>query len=427
MRHGRVITLLLVMALMTWGLRLEAGYLGSTHCDKDIGGIVLPQGFCATVFADHLGIARHIAVDAAGDVYVALEKKAEGGGIVALRDSEGTGHADQIKYFGDYGGTGMALHGGYLYFATPTEVLRYPLKSGELLPSGAPQSVVSGFPEQNQHAAKTLAIDDGAHLYVNVGAPSNACQFDDRAAGSPGKMPCDLLEHHGGIWRFDADKTGQRFPADGLHYATGIRNAVAITWDKTGGVYALQMGRDQLSDNWHKLYTDEQSAELPAEEFLQVEQGGDYGWPYCYYDLFQKNLVLAPEYGGDGKKIGDCGKYGRPIAAFPGHWSPESVLFYSGDRFPAPYRRGAFIAFHGSWNRAPLPQAGAKVVFLPFKDGKPAGDYQIFADGFAGSDTLVSPGDANFRSMGIAEGPDGALYIGDTQQGRIWRVVYTSP
>ena len=426
MKHGRVITLFLVMALMTWGLRLEADYLGSTHCDKDIGGIVLPQGFCATVFADHLGVARHMAVDASGDVYVALEQKTEGGGIVVLRDSQGTGHADQIKYFGDHGGTGMALHGGYLYFATPTEVLRYPLKPGELLPSGPPQTVVSGFPDQNQHAAKTLAIDDTGHLYVNVGAPSNACQQDDRAAGSPGIRPCPLLERHGGIWRFDADKTGQRFPADGLRYATGIRNAVAVTWDKTGGLYALQMGRDQLSDNWHKLYTDEQSSELPAEEFLHVQQGDNYGWPYCYYDQLQKSLVQAPEYGGDGKSAGECAKYGQPITAFPGHWSPESVLFYSGDRFPAQYRGGAFIAFHGSWNRSPS-QAGAKVVFVPFKDGKPSGDYQVFADGFAGADKLASPGDANFRSMGLAEGADGALYIGDTQQGRIWRVIFTGP
>ena len=427
MKHGRVISLFLVMALMTWGLRLEAGYLGSTHCDKDIGGIVLPQGFCATVFADHLGVARHMAVDASGDVYVALEQKTEAGGIVALRDSQGSGHADQRKYFGDYGGTGMALHGAYLYFATPTAVLRYPVKPGELLPSGPPQTVVSGFPDQNEHAAKTIAIDYAGHLYVNVGAPSNACQQDDRAAGSPGIRPCPLLERHGGIWRFDADKVNQKFPRDGLRYATGIRNAVAVTWDETGGFYALQMGRDQLSDNWHKLYTDEQSAELPAEEFLQVGQGQDFGWPYCYYDQFQKSLVLAPEYGGNGKQIGECGKYAQPIMAFPGHWAPETVLFYHGERFPSPYRGGAFITFHGSWNRAPLPQAGYRVVFVPFKDGRPSGDYQTFADGFAGSDKLISPGDANFRPMGLAEGPDGALYIGDTQQGRIWRVVYTGP
>lgn len=424
MRHRRTVTLFLITVITTVGFRLDAAF-DSPACDKDIGGITLPADFCATVFADNIGVARHIAVDAAGDVYVALQDKVNGGSIAALKDTIGRGHAGQIKFFGDTPGSGIGLHGGYLYFATNTSVIRYPLKAGELLPSGPAQMVVSGFPDQDEHAAKSIALDTDGHLYVNVGAPSNSCQQDDRGAGSPGIRPCALLERHGGIWRFDADKTGQRFPADGVRYATGIRNAVAVTWNESAKTfYALQMGRDQLSDNWHRLYTDAENAELPAEEFLRVEQGDDFGWPYCYYDQFQKQLVQAPEYGGDGKKTGDCGKYGQPIVAFPGHWAPEAVLFYSGTGFPAQYQGGAFISFHGSWNRAPLPQAGYKVVFQPFKDGRPYGPYQVFADGFAGSDNLASPGDARYRPMGLAEGPDGALYIGDTQHGRIWRVIY---
>ncbi|MFI4921752.1 MAG: PQQ-dependent sugar dehydrogenase [Gammaproteobacteria bacterium] len=425
MRHQRAVILFLLTALSTAGLRLDAAPT-SPACDKDIGGITLPAGFCATVFADKLGVARHIAVDASGDVYVALEQTVDGKGIVALRDRGGTGHADVLQRFGDFAGSGLGIHGDYLYFATPTTVLRYRLTAGRLLPQSNAETVVSGFPTQDEHAAKSIALDTSGHLYVNVGAPSNACQDDDRSPGSPGKRPCLLLQEHGGIWRFDADKTGQRFPADGLHYATGIRNAVAVTWnDPAKAFYALQMGRDELGDNWPKLYNDTQNAELPAEEFLRVEQGDDFGWPYCYYDQFQQKLVQAPEYGGDGKQVGDCSKYGQSIAAFPGHWAPEAVLFYSGSGFPAQYQGGAFITFHGSWNRAPLPQAGYKVVFLPFKDGKPSGPYQVFADGFAGSAGLVSPSDARYRPMGIAEGPDGALYIGDTQQGRIWRVVYS--
>lgn len=403
-----------------------AGAAQAAPCDGDIGGVSLPAGFCATVFADGLGTARHLAVGADGTVYVALQARAHGGGIVALRDTHGDGHADQSQYFGDSGGSGIALHAGYLYFATETEVLRYRLKAGELAPAAPPESVVRGFPSQDEHAAKSIAIDADGHLYVNVGAPSNACQQADRAAGSSGIRPCPLLEHHGGIWRFDADKTGQVFGKDGARYATGIRNAVAVTWNgaqKT--LYALQMGRDQLSDNWPKLYTDAQNAELPAEEFFAVHADDDFGWPYCYYDQLQKKKVLAPEYGGDGKASGDCGKFGQPLMAFPGHWAPESVLFYTGTAFPAHYRDGAFVSFHGSWNRAPLPQAGYKVVFVPFVNGKPSGDYEAFADGFAGSSPLYAPDDARFRPMGLAEGPDGALYIGDTQHGRIWRVTYT--
>ena len=364
MRHRRAVILFLLTALSTAGLRLDAAF-GTADCDRDIGGITLPAGFCATVFADDLGVARHIAVDATGQVYVALQEKTEGGGIAALKDTDGHGHADVIKFFGDSAGSGIGLYGGYLYFATDTSVMRYPLKAGALLPSGPAQTVVSGFPEQNEHAAKSIALDPAGYLYVNVGAPSNACQQDDRGAGSPGIRPCLLLERHGGIWRFDANKTGQLFPKDGLHYATGIRNAVAVTWnDQLKAFYALQMGRDQLSDNWGKLYTDEQNAELPAEEFLRVVQGSDFGWPYCYYDQFQQKRVQAPEYGGDGKKIGDCAKYGQPIVAFPGHWAPEAVLFYSGSAFPSRYQGGAFITFHVG-NRAPLPggvQGGVRAL-----------------------------------------------------------------
>jgi len=393
-------------------------------CDPDVGGITLPAGFCATVFADNLGVARNIAVAADGTVYVALQKSSHGGGIAVLRDSKGSGHADQIHYVGEAGGSGIGLHGGYLYFATPTSVLRYALGTGGM--PGAAETVVDGFPEQDEHAAKSIAISDKGELYVNVGAPSNACQESDRTPGSPGMRPCPLLMEHGGIWRFAADKIGQKFPADGVRYATGIRNAVAVAWSGTpAGLYALQMGRDQLSDNWPKLFNDAQNAELPAEEFFAVQEGGDYGWPYCYYDQLQQKKVLAPEYGGDGKQSGDCGKYAQPIAAYPGHWAPESVLFYNGAMFPAEYRGGAFISFHGSWNRSPLPQAGYKVIFQPFRDGKPSGLYEAFADGFAGSAKLMSPDEARFRPMGLALGPDGALYIGDTQQGRIWKVVYT--
>ncbi|HSC46479.1 MAG TPA: PQQ-dependent sugar dehydrogenase, partial [Gammaproteobacteria bacterium] len=372
-----------IIALLLTTILALPGQAGAAGCDADVGGINLPPGFCATVFADKLGKARHLVVGADGTVYVALEERAHGGGIVALRDADGDGHADQLKYFGDSGGTGIALYAGYLYFATDTEVLRYRLAPGQLAPSAPPESVVRGFPDQNQHAAKSIAIDADGSLYVNVGAPSNACQQADRAAGSPGLRPCPLLARHGGIWRFDAGRPGQVFGKDGMRYASGIRNAVAIAWEPSQKLlYALQMGRDQLADDWPKLYSDAQSAELPAEEMFVVHAGDDFGWPYCYYDQLQHKKVRAPEYGGDGRQSGDCGIYAQPLVAFPGHWAPESVLFYAGEGFPARYRGGAFIAFHGSWNRAPLPQAGYKVAFLPFKDGRPAGDYEVFADGF---------------------------------------------
>ena len=115
-----------------------------------------------------------------------------------------------------------------------------------------------------------------------------------------------------------------------------------------------QHGRDQLHANWPDLYKPEQEATLPAEELLLLKQGGDYGWPECYYDAVQQKLVLAPEYGGDGgKKVGVCANKIAPVAAFPAHWAPNGMVLYDQKQFPARYRNGVFIAFHGSWDRAP--------------------------------------------------------------------------
>jgi len=203
------------------------------------------------------------------------------------------------------------------------------------------------------------------------------------------------------------------------------RNAVGIAFDPSGQLYSTQHGRDQLSENWPALFTAQQGADLPAEELLKIQRGGDYGWPTCYFDSTQKKLVLAPEYGGDGgKAVGDCDKKIAPVAYFPAHWAPDALVFYNGPQFPSRYKGGAFIAFHGSWNRAPMPQDGYNVTFQPFSGGKPSGEFEIFATGFAGKDPLMNPGDAAARADGVAQAPDGSLYIADSQKGKIWRVLY---
>jgi mono/diheme cytochrome c family protein len=109
---------------------------------------------------------------------------------------------------------------------------------------------------------------------------------------------------------------------------------------------------------------------------------------------------------------------------FPGHWAPNDLVFNNGDQFPERYKNGAFIALQGSTNRAPYPQTGYFVGFVPFQNGKSTGQWEVFADGFAGVDPIVNVNDAIFRPMGIAVGPDGSLYISDSVKGRIWKVSY---
>ncbi|MBI4546146.1 MAG: PQQ-dependent sugar dehydrogenase [Gemmatimonadetes bacterium] len=403
------------------------------RCDGDNGGITLPAGFCAVVVADTVGRARHLVVAANGDVFVALANRRDQqgvtltGGVLALRDTTGDGRADVRVRFGPDGGTGIALVGQHLYFATDDAVLRYALPPDSLQPVGLPDTVVAGLPVGG-HRAKSIALDGRGSLYVNIGSRTNACQVEDRQPASPGIDPCPELEVRAGIWRFEASRKGQT-PADGERFSTGLRNVVALALHAPSGtLYGAQHGRDQLFQNWPAFFTAEASAEKPSEEFVRLEKGDDFGWPYCYHDAEAARKLLAPEYGGDGRKVGRCAQKKLPLLAFPGHWAPNGLVFYTraGSRapalFPAAYRGGAFIAFHGSWNRAPLPQQGYKVVFLPFRDGLPTGAYETFADGFAGGQ-IMAPGQARHRPTGLAVGADGSLYVTDDAGGRIWRVL----
>ena len=388
-------------------------------CDANNGGITLPQGFCALVVADSLGTARHIVVAPNGDLFVALRNTRDvKGGIVALRDTNRDGRMDVRERFGDNGGTGLALRGTDLFFGTDDAILRYSIPRNTLRPTGAPDTVVGQLATGRSHSAKTIALR-GNDLFVNIGSPSNSCQTADRQPQSPGQDPCPELATRAGIWRFDANRLRQT-QTDGERWATGIRNAVAVTVDGST-LWAAQHGRDQLVQNWSVHFDTTESAELPAEELFRVERGDDFGWPYCFYDGQAKRKVLAPEYGGDGQQTGRCANVKGPVAALPAHWAPNGLLFYRGTHFPARYRGGAFIAFHGSWNRAPRPQQGYNVVFIPFTNGA-AGPHEIFANGFAGDS--VQPAGARHRPVGLAMGPDGSLYISDDRGGRIWRVVW---
>jgi glucose/arabinose dehydrogenase len=404
---------------------LDSGQSSNLTPDSDNGGLELATGFRGISVIGETGGARHIAVNTNGDIFVKLSELKNGNGILMLKDPDNDGRTDSQVGFGNYTGTGIAIKDGYLYASSDDAIYRYKFNSNnEIENAASPETIVSGLTKGDQHASKSITLDKNQNIYVNIGAPSNSCQAQDRVPGSLGQDPCPILTNAGGIWQFRTDQLNQT-QAQGTRYATGLRNVVGLDWNNDENeLYVMQHGRDQLSFLFPQLFTDSMSAELPAEEFLRVNQGDDFGWPYCYYDQMQNKKVLAPEYGGDGTITGRCDGIEAPLVAFPGHWAPNSLLFYTGDQFPARYKNGAFIAFHGSWNRAPLRQGGYFVVFVPMSNGMPSGNWEMFAEGFPGVDVITEPDQAQYRPMGLAQGPDGSIYISDSEKGKIWRIIY---
>ncbi len=407
----------------------------SQACPNDDSGLTLPAGFCATVFADDIGHARHMVVGPSGVVYVNTwsgqyygnTATRAGGFLVAMQDKTGAGKADVTERFGETvqsggaGGTGIGMYKGSIYAEINDRIVRYSLPAGSVVPRDPPDTIVSGLPLGGDHPMHPFIINAEGSMYVDVASATNACQLQNRQPKSPGANPCTELVTRGGIWRYDANKTNQTFsPAE--RFATGIRNAEGFAIDSAGRVFVTQHGRDQLHANWPDLYKPEEEATLPAEELMLLKPGGDYGWPECYYDAVVQKLVLAPEYGGDGgKSLGPCANKIAPVAAFPAHWGPNGMALYDKNEFPARYRNGVFIAFHGSWDRAPYPQGGYNVVFQSL-GGRASGNCEVFADGFAGA--VKTPDGAAHRPSGVAVGPDGSLYVSDDIRGRIYRIVY---
>ena len=378
-------------------------------CAADNGGLVLAEGLCAVVVASDAGRVRQLAVGPDGALYAALGRG--GPGVLALRDRDGDGKPEERETFGPGSANDVELHDGYLYLALTDRILRWKLAPGRLVPAGEPETVVADLPDDGDHKAKSLAFGSGTTMFVNIASATNSCQRMNRMAGSQGVDPCRELERHAGIWLFDAARQGQRF-ADGRRFATGLRNASALTIQPgTGALWSAVLGRDQLGDNWG--FSDEANAENPAEELVQVNDGDDFGWPYCYYSVTYDKKVLAPEYGGDGRKVGRCAAAKSPVIAFPGHWAPLALAFHRGDGLGSAYGDGLFVAFHGSWNRAPMPQAGYRVVFAPFADGKATGKYVNIASGRNAT---------SLRASGLAVADDGSLFLAADANGKIWRI-----
>lgn len=422
MAFPRYSSVLLLLAALTAAARAS----GALQPAPDNGGITLPAGFKAVVVADGLSGLRGLAVAPNGDVY----GKVRGRGVVALRDNDGDGVADVVETVPGTAeaGSGMGVQPGFLYFSSDDTIFRLARAPGELVPTGTPEVVVADLPDGKQHNAKMFTFDAAGNLFAEVGSPSNALGKPDRARGAIGESAKEVeafLSTHGGIWKFELK--GATLPltqANGVHWSTGHRHILALAWNPVSReLFAAQNGRDVLDVVNPEVFNQAYNAEHVAEEFHVLRQGANLGWPYTFFDPIAGKRLFSPEYGGDGQKAPPAGVFQAPLIAFPAHWAPMQMAYAAGTQFPAQYRGGFFLAFHGSWNRP--SQKGYNVVYIPCDaQGMPTGQWEIFANDFMGKDEIKSPRDATYRPMGLAIGPDGSLYIGSDQGGRIWRVYY---
>ena len=341
----------------------------------------VPPGFVATVFAAGFTEPRWLAVAPNGDVFVADSAMGE---VVVLHDPQERGSVESREIFADRLNLpfGIAFHDNYVYVANTNEVVRFrydPMTSKRL---GNAEHIL-GLPGRgyNQHWTRSLAFSpDGRKLLVSVGSSSNvAIESDPRQAA---------------ILASDPDGKNLQL------FATGLRNAVGIGFNpQSGSLWAAVNERDDLDED------------VPQDYFTHVIDGGFYGYPYSYNGSHVDNRV-APRPDLVGKAL-------VPDLLIGAHVAPLQVVFYEGKQFPSTYVHGAFIAEHGSWNRR--IRSGYQVIFIPFRNGLPAGEPTPFFFGF-----VPDPAGKNVygRMVGVAVERDGSMLISDDGAKLIWRVSY---
>lgn len=333
--------------------------------------VTVPKGLTVSVFAEGLGAPRFMALDDQGVVYVADRA---GGRIVRLPDADGNGVADsEAAVLHDLDRPhSLAFRDGYLYVAETNEVVR----SRDADSDGvydAPEVVVPDLPTGG-HWSRTIVFGPDGMLYLSIGSSCNVCNEDD--------------DRRAAVLRYTADGH------DGELFSTGLRNAVGLAFDASGGLWATNNGRDGMGDD------------VPPETINLLTQGADFGWPRCH-----SGDIPDPEFSGDR----GCDGVTPPAVTMQAHSAPLGLAFAGPETLGGTYDGSLLVAFHGSWNRS--EPTGYKVVLLPFVDGQPTGEVIDFLAGF-----LLDDGESWARPVDILPLPDGSLLVSDDSGGRIFRV-----
>lgn len=355
---------------------LAGVHLGSLLSPAGLSQINLPEGFVANVFAEKLNGPRFIRFGPDGALYVADRRS---GRILRLVDQDNDGVADSRSVFAaDLNSPhSLVYHKGAWLIGVPGGVVRLNDLDNDGV-ADVRQILIDDYPTAG-HSTRTVELLQDGRMVVSIGSSCNVCEEADlrRAA---------VVVYDG------PQATGEKI------FARGLRNAVGLAvHPQSGELWATNNGRDLLGDD------------LPPEALYIVREGKDYGWPSCH-----NGTIEDPDYG----TPGSCDGVVRPEINMQAHSAPLGLVFYTGNNFPPDYRGDLFIAFHGSWNRS-VP-TGYKVVRVPFKGQRPRGEVLDFVSGWLDDNSKMVTG----RPVGLAVGPDGALYISDDKANLIYRVRY---
>jgi glucose/arabinose dehydrogenase len=338
--------------------------------------LTTPRGFHVTYVSKHVPGARFMAFAPNGDLIVS---ETDQGNVVVIHPGSSPNALPDEFDVALPVPHGVAFSEGKLFVATWFGVLRYDY------PARRPVTLFNNMPKAIDHNLRALAIAGDGSIFITSGSYCNVCvERNPRYA--------TILRYGGG-------------DTEGRIYARGLRNASGIALDPKGRLWATVNQRDNIGPT--QAVTDN----LPPDELDLISAGRDYGFPQCYPNPKAANRLPNPEY-----PEANCSHTVPATLNFAAHSAPLGIVFYEAHAFPAAHRGNAFVAFHGSWNRS--TPTGDKVVEVTFKNGKPVG-YRDFVTGW-----MDRSGNYRGRPVGLAVGPDGALYISDDQLGYIYRVTF---